>query len=112
MSWVGFTTSAAFQEAALHALALGTQHHVQGWLSDDRQLGALRPRDLEWVQEAAMTRLAAIGVARFAHLESEDALNRRIIDQMYQQVIPQVTYQVRRFTDLVAARAWAAGLVD
>jgi len=57
-----------------------------------------------------MTRLAAIGVVRFAHLESEDVLNRRIIDQMCQQVIPQVTYQVRRFTDLAAA--WAAGLAE
>lgn len=107
MSWLGFASSVDFRQAALLSVALGAEHHVKGWISDDRLLGALRPRDLEWVAEAGMKALVTLGIVRFAQLEANDALNRRTIAGMYQQVVPAVSYEVRRFTDLQQARTWA-----
>lgn len=109
LSWQGYVPGSAFREAALHSVALGTEHQVRGWLTDDRQLGALRPRDLDWVAEAGLQALNKLGLARFAQLESQDVLNRRTIDGMYQQVLPILTYEVRRFDDLALARAWVRG---
>ena len=109
LSWQGYLPGSAFREAVLRSLALGAQYQVRGWLSDDRLLGALRPRDLEWAAEVGMKGLNDLGIQRFAQLESQDALNRRTIDGMYQQVTPALAYDVRRFDDLTQARAWVSG---
>lgn len=108
LSWQGYLPSTEFRDAALHSVALGAQYQVWGWISDDRLLGALRPRDLEWVAEAGMKALNGVNIQRFAHLESQDALNRRTIDGMYQQVNPALAYEVQRFDDITQARIWAS----
>jgi hypothetical protein len=107
--WLGFANGAEFRAGILQAVALARQHHVAGWIADDRLLGAVRPRDLQWCFDEVLLALGAVGVHRFALLESEDALNRRTIDTMYQRVQPVVAFEIRRFTDVQQARAWACG---
>lgn len=106
--WLGFATGAEFRAGILQALELAREHHVTGWIADDRLLGAVRPRDLEWCFEEVLLALGSLGVRRFALLESEDALNRRTIDSMYQRVQPVVNFEIRRFTELESARSWAS----
>ena len=107
--WLGFATGAEFRAGILQAMALGREHHVTGWIADDRLLGAVRPRDLQWCLDEVLLSLGELGVRRFALLESQDAMNRRTIDGMYQRVEPEVSFEIRRFTDLQHARAWAGG---
>lgn len=107
--WLGFAGSTDFQTALLEALRLARLYRVTGWVADDRHLGAVRPKDLEWTHAAVLVPLSTLGVLRFAHLESEEALNRLIINGMYQSAVPGLAYEFRHFTSLVEARAWAAG---
>lgn len=107
--WLGFAGSADFQQALLEALRLARLHQVAGWVADDRRLGAVRPKDLDWTHEQVLKPLDALGVRRFAHLESAETLNRLIIGGLYQTAVPDLTYEFRHFTDLAPARAWAAG---
>ena len=107
--WLGFANGEEFRTGVRQALALARQHHVTGWVADDRLLGAVRPRDLQWCLDEVLMALNVLGVRRFALLESQDAMNRRTIDGMYQQVTPAVDFEIRRFTDLPLARAWAGG---
>ena len=107
--WLGFATSAEFRAGVLQAMELARAHHALGWIADDRLLGAVRPRDLQWCLEEVLLALGALGVRRFALLESQDAMNRRTIDGMYQRVQPVVAFEIRRFTELEPARAWACG---
>jgi hypothetical protein len=81
-------------------------------VADDRRLGAVRPKDLDWVHAEILVPLGEIGVTRFAHLESEEVMNRLTIDGMYQRSVPGLPYEFRHFTALAEARAWAVGLVD
>ncbi|GAB3638020.1 hypothetical protein GCM10027422_36100 [Hymenobacter arcticus] len=106
--WLGFAGSNDFRLALTEALRLARLHHVTGWVADDRRLGAVRPKDLEWTHTEMLVPLNELGVLRFAHLESEQVLNRLIIDGMYQTAIPGLNYEFRHFTSILEARAWAA----
>jgi hypothetical protein len=107
--WLGFAGSTDFRLALTEALRLARLHHVTGWVADDRRLGAVRPKDLEWTHTQVLVPLGELGVRRFAHLESGEALNRITINGMYQSALPGLAYEFRHFTSLPEARAWAAG---
>jgi hypothetical protein len=107
-SWLGFATGSEFRAGVLQALELGQQYHATGWVADDRLLGPVRPRDLQWCFEEVLLTLDKVGIRRFALLESQNAMNRRTIDAIYQELQPAVRFTIRRFTDLPQARAWAA----
>ena len=106
--WLGFAGSTDFRSALVEALRLARLHRVTGWVADDRRLGAVRPKDLDWTHSAILLPLSELGVLRFAHLESEEVLNRLTINGMYQAAVPGLAYEFRHFNSLAAARAWAA----
>lgn len=105
--WLGFAGSTDFRAAIIELLHLAQQHHVTGWVADDRRLGAVRPKDLEWCHSALLVPLADLGLARFAHLEAADTLNRITIKGMYQKGLPGQSFEIQHFTLLPEARAWA-----
>ncbi|MGI4875495.1 MAG: hypothetical protein ACRYFX_30440 [Janthinobacterium lividum] len=107
--WLGYAASADFRTAVAQVVAAASQYHVKGWIADDRFLGAVRPRDLEWVEQQVLNVLHLAGLQRFAQLEAEDTLNRLTIDRMYQQATLNVDFEFRRFADIDQARAWASG---
>lgn len=109
--WLGFAGSTDFRAALLETLRLARLHKVTGWVADDRRLGAVRPKDLEWTHHEILKPLDDLGVRRFAHLEAGEALNRLTIDGLYRQALPGLTYEFRHFTDLEQARTWAAGFL-
>ena len=110
--WLGFAGSTDLRSALTEALRLAHLHRVTGWIADDRHLGAVRPKDLAWTHTTLLEPLSELGVLRFAHLESEETLNRLTIGGMYQTALPGLAYEFRHFTSLPAARAWAAGLTN
>jgi hypothetical protein len=69
----------------------------------------VRPKDLEWTHTTVLAPLSDLGLIRFAHLESEETLNRITINGMYQSAVPGLAYEFRHFTSLTEARAWAGG---
>ena len=107
--WLGFAGSADFRQAVTEMLRLARQQHVTGWVADDRHLGAVRPKDLDWWYTALLAPLNELGLTRFAHLEAEETLNRITISGMYKSALPDLHYEFRHFTSLPEARAWAAG---
>ncbi|MGI4873836.1 MAG: hypothetical protein ACRYFX_21965 [Janthinobacterium lividum] len=109
LEWLRYANSADFRAAALQALHFTQQYHVQGWVADDRQLGAVRPRDLEWAAHTILVPLGQHGLKRFAQLEPLDALNRRTVGAMYISTQPSLQFEHRHFDDLAQARLWASG---
>lgn len=107
--WLGFAGSHDFREALTEAMKLARQHRPTGWVADDRHLGAVRPKDLDWTHTNVLAPLGELGITRFAHLESVQVLNRITIDGMYQSAVPGLPYEFRHFTVLAEARAWASG---
>ncbi len=107
--WLGFAGSQDFREALTEAVKLARLHRPTGWVADDRHLGAVRPKDLDWTHTKVLVPLGELGITRFAHLESVQVLNRITIDGMYQSAVPGLPYEFRHFTVLAEARAWASG---
>lgn len=105
--WRGFVGSAFLRQAVSEALVLARQHHVQGWVADDRLLGPVRPVDLEWVTSTALPELIDMGVTRFAIVEAQDPLNRLLINNAADTATVSLPLEMRRFGDVAAACAWA-----
>lgn len=105
--WLGFTSSSNFRRYITEALELARQHGARGWIANDSRLGAVRPVDLEWVAQEVLPAMVALGIRRFARLESQETLNRMLIGSMYQEATPDLAFEVQAFTDLPTARAWA-----
>ncbi|MGI4865413.1 MAG: hypothetical protein ACRYFZ_15935 [Janthinobacterium lividum] len=110
LNWLSYVSSANFHAATLQALHFSELHHVQAWIGDDRMLGAIRPIDTGWAEQHILTPLSQAGLQRFALLDSQIALNQLIIGDMYKRIKPVVDYEIRHFTDLSEARAWALGI--
>jgi hypothetical protein len=109
LQWLSYVGSANFRAAATQVLQLSRTHHAKAWLGDDRLLGAVRPRDLEWAEQEILLPLAQGGLQRFALLEPQDTLNRLTVASMYAHAAAAVKFEIRYFDDLVPARAWASG---
>lgn len=107
--WLSFATSVEFRSSVEQSLELGRNSQVKGWIADDRLLGAVRPRDLDWTYADVLLALSNMGLQRFALLESKDALNRLTIATMYQRAYSNLAFEIRLFDDIALARAWAAG---
>ncbi|UPL50863.1 hypothetical protein [Hymenobacter sublimis] len=54
-----------------------------------------------------MPALSAGGLRRLAVVESEDLLNRVLIEDAYTTPVHILNIEFKRFADLPAARAWA-----
>ncbi|QJX45636.1 hypothetical protein HMJ29_01265 [Hymenobacter taeanensis] len=107
--WLAFVNSTDFRRYVEEALVLAKQHGVKAWVANDQRLGAVRPVDLRWVSEYVLPAIAELGVLRFARLESGETLNRLLIGNMYQGATQVQPFEVRTFTNLPQARAWASG---
>ncbi|TGD77169.1 hypothetical protein [Hymenobacter wooponensis] len=105
--WSDHGGSESFREAVLEGLALARQYQAECWIADDRQLGPMQSADLEWVATDVLPALAECGVRRLAIIESDDLLNRELIEEAYSPPLDTLPIEVRHFTDLPTARAWA-----
>jgi hypothetical protein len=107
--WQGFVSSADLREATTEVLRLARQHRVTAWVSDERQLGPTRPDDLRWAATYVLPELRAIGVQRFALVESENPLNQMLQRSNASKVATESAMEIRSFSTPLEARAWAQG---
>ncbi|WP_167856273.1 hypothetical protein [Hymenobacter metallicola] len=107
--WQGFMSSAVLRHTIGEVLDHARQQQVTAWIADDRLLGPVRPADLEWIAREMLPELVKMGLRRFARVEAADPLNKLLIGQVQETAEPLLPFEMRTFTDLLAARAWACG---
>lgn len=105
LQWLSYVGSADFRAAATQALTFTRTHHAKAWVGNDRLLGAVRPRDLDWAEQAILHPLALAGLQRFARLESHNLLNILTISDMYACIEAELPFVIYHFDDLPTARA-------
>ncbi|UYZ60840.1 hypothetical protein [Hymenobacter latericus] len=105
--WIGFISSADLRQAVLDALEAARRNRVSSWIADDRQLGPVRPADIEWIAHTALPLLDEYGITKFARVEATDPLNQLLINSTYQSVLNNYGFELRIYSDLSEAREWA-----
>lgn len=105
--WGDHVSSSFFREAVRQAVTYVQQYQTTGWIADDRRLGPMEREDLAWVGTQVLPALAAGGLRRLAMLESEDWLNRALIQAGYTYPVESLPIELRYFTDVQSARIWA-----
>lgn len=110
--WSDYADSAFFRETVQQAVAFVQQYQVTAWIADDRRLGPMAPEDLAWVATDILPVLAASGLRRLALIESDDWLNRTLINEAYAFPVAGLPLELRYFADAASARAWACGSPD
>ncbi|RPD44655.1 hypothetical protein DNI29_21235 [Hymenobacter sediminis] len=107
--WSDHVDSGYFRIAILLGLSLVRQHQIDSWIADDRRLGPLNTEDLDWVRAEIIPALATSGLRRLAVIESEDRLNRMLVDEAYTTPLRLLNIEFRHFADVQSARTWACG---
>ena len=107
--WTGMPGSVLLRQATLECVTLAREHGVTGWIADDRQLGPVSARDLEWIATYVLPLLIKWGVRRFARLEGVAPLTQERVGPVQDRAQQQLAFELRSFTAPAEARAWAAG---
>ncbi|WP_426491960.1 hypothetical protein [Hymenobacter sp. 102] len=105
--WGDYVSSSFFREAIQQAVVFVRQHHAEAWIADDRRLGPMEREDLAWIGAEILPALATNGLRRLAIVESEDGFNRALIQEEYTSPVQGLPIELRYFTDVPTARAWA-----
>ena len=106
--WLGFVNSEQLRTSLTEALRLARQHRVKGWVANNTLLRTIRPADQDWINQEWFPEFAKLGVRRLAIVESQDALNRMGITTIMQRATEHIPFDTQYFTDVAAARRWAA----
>ena len=104
--WNGVVDSVLLRRATLECVRLAREHHVSGWIADDR-VGPVSAADVGWVATYVLPLLINGGIERFARLEVIAPLTQQVIGPVQERAQQQLGFALRSFTDPAAARAWA-----
>lgn len=105
--WLGYVSSADFRHYVAEALDLARQPGVTSWIVYGWGLSAARPVDLAWIGEMLLPAMVKAGMMRFARLEAEPTLNRRLLGTLYQDATPALRFETGTFARVQQARLWA-----
>ncbi|MGI4762526.1 MAG: hypothetical protein ACRYF0_17575 [Janthinobacterium lividum] len=107
IQWLDFVPSADFRDSMREMLHQARLHQVTSWVVDNRLLRAMRTADLAWAGPEVLEPMSALGVRRFAGVESQDAMNRMGVTALLADVMPNTHITQRFFPTIEEARAWA-----
>jgi hypothetical protein len=107
--WTGVASSATLRRATLECATLVGEHSVRGWIADDRLLGPVPAQDVAWIATYVLPLLVKMGLQRFARLEAENPQTQQVVGPAQKIAQQQLAFELRTFTDVAEARAWACG---
>lgn len=107
IQWLDFVPSNELRTSMREMLHLARLHEAKAWIADNRLIRAMRTADLAWAGPEVIEPMSALGVRRFAAVESLDAMNRMGVTALLADVIPNTKMTHRFFPTIEEARAWA-----
>lgn len=106
--WLGFVNSEQLRTSLQEVLRLARQYRIKSYVANNVLLRTIRPADQDWINEVWFPEFAKLGVQRLAVVISQDGLNRMGINNIMQRATAHVPFDTQHFTDVLAARRWAA----
>jgi hypothetical protein len=104
--WNGFTSGMEFRESVLAILHLMEEKEVRFWLSDQREMKAIRLKDQDWINEEIVPQLARTSLEKMAIIASHDMFNRIAVEEMAKKAAGLIYFDYSYFNALPAAEIW------
>ena len=106
LTWHGFANSEEFREAHNKALSLSRQHNIQRWISNMKDMKAIRQADQDWSVNEWLPQFLALNIKKWAIIIADDMFNQMAMSSMMGKMRSHLTYPVEYFQDLNTAKNW------
>jgi hypothetical protein len=106
ITWHGFANSEEYRTARNKSLELSQEHGIKNWLSNMKEMKAIRQADQEWTVNEWLPQLLTLNLERWAIVISNDMFNQMAISNMMSKMRPKLNFAVEYFHDLNSARNW------
>ena len=106
LTWHGFANSEEFRDARTTAVHLSRQFGVSKWLSNMKDMKAIRQADQEWSVKEWLPQFQQLNMEKWALIISDDMFNQMAMSSMMSKIRPQLTFPVEYFQDINAAKNW------
>ena len=107
LTWHGFANSEEFREGHTHALALSRQYNVHRWISNMKDMKAIRQADQDWCVNEWLPQFLALNIKKWAIIIADDMFNQMAMSSMMGKMRPRLTHPIEYFQDLNTAKNWA-----
>ena len=107
LTWHGFANSDEYREANSTVVLLSRQFGITKWLSNMKEMKAIRQADQEWSVKEWFPQVLELGIQKWAIVISDDMFNQMAMSSMMGKIRPQLKYPVEYFQDINSARNWA-----
>ena len=107
LTWHGFANSEEYREAQNKALSLSRQYNIHCWISNMKDMKAIRQADQDWSVNEWLPQFLALNIRKWAIIISDDMFNQMAMSSMMGKMRPHLTHPVEYFQDLNTAKNWA-----
>jgi len=106
-TWHGFANSEEFRNARNQAIAFSRQYHVKRWVSNMKDMKAIRQADQDWAVNEWLPEFLTLNIEKWAVVIADDMFNQMAMSSMMGKIRPHLKYPVEYFQDINTARNWA-----
>ena len=106
LTWHGFANSEEFRGTHNKALALARQFNLHYWISNMKDMKAIRQADQDWSVQEWLPQFLNQNIKKWAIIISDDMFNQMAMSSMMGKIRPKLTYPVEYFQDLNTAKNW------
>ena len=107
LTWHGFANSDDFREARTVAIQISRQYGLTKWLSNMKDMKAIRQADQEWSVNEWLPLFKSLHIQKWALVISDDMFNQMAMSSMMSKIRPHLTSPVEYFQDINTAKNWA-----
>src|SRR5687768_5462677 len=106
LTWHGFANSEEFREAHNKALSLSRQFNIHRWVSNMKDMKAIRQADQDWAVNEWLPQFLSLNIRKWAIIIADDMFNQMAMSSMMGKMRPHLTNPVEYFQDLNTAKNW------
>ena len=107
LTWHGFANGEGFREARTTAVQLSKKYGINKWLSNMKDMKAIRQADQEWSTNEWLPTFLDLDIKKWAVVISDDMFNQMAMSSMMGKMRTRLTNPVEYFQDLNTAKNWA-----
>lgn len=106
LNWIGFATSEDYRTGLETALQLSRTHGVKKWLSNLKDMKAIRQAEQDWTVQSWFPLFNHTHLDKWAIVFADDMFNQMATSSMISKMRPTLLFPVEYFQDINTAKNW------